>query len=478
MSSQVEDFSSLARTLCSNPHRTVLLKNAFQYQNELTKMGLGSPKSTNIDMTLFSLGGLRARADDLQPLNDPFLTDNIFKTPKKRCRGLLSWSALPLLEPTTTHRRKSGEKTHHHTEGVSHLWDISRHIRARNRRRSILGTKLSMSSMRRRRPRMAACGEHTRSISDPTSAINSVSPRTAAAEIAAAASRPSEYIGSVGSSHGRCCKSYRNTSCGLSACRSSESLHMCKRASGVCRRVREAAYRQVHAFPRLNENASTSTIFTDHLLAAPFPSPPAPAYCADSVGSSASTLRGMPGHLGPAYPLASSADTYPRIRPSTPYISVSALRLISNNHSDSFHSSASSVREPAPALLKPGKALRTQRCLSMPCGPSGTDDARNIRTMDVRIAAASVRDIPRCLVAVVPYEITSPYTKFSAVKNSLEIRQPALCSRGCHKQNHCRSLSPRSSTSNADGSGWILPMAIGILRRMALCGGKRSEDKQ
>ncbi|KAJ1893421.1 hypothetical protein LPJ81_005371, partial [Coemansia sp. IMI 209127] len=98
-------------------------------------MGLGSPKSTNIDMTLFSLGGMRARAEDLQPLNDPFLTDNIFKTPKKRRRGLLSWSALPLTE---THRRKSGEKSHHSYEGVSHLWDFSRHIRARNRRRSIL----------------------------------------------------------------------------------------------------------------------------------------------------------------------------------------------------------------------------------------------------------------------------------------------------------------------------------------------------
>ncbi|KAJ2091841.1 hypothetical protein IW138_001530 [Coemansia sp. RSA 986] len=434
-------------------------------------MGLGSPKSTNIDMTLFSLGGMRARAEDLQPLNDPFLVDNIFKTPKKRRRGLLSWSALPLTE---THRGKLGGEKNHQHEGASHLWDFSRHIRARNRRRSILGIKHSMSSIRRRRQRPAACGEHTRSISDPTSAINSLPPR-------AAASRPSDYTESVRSSHGRHAKSYRNTSCCSTVCRSSESLHAFERASGVCRRVRDAAYRQIHAFPRLSENASTSTIFNDHLLAVPFPSPPAAAHCAESAGSSASTLRGVPGHPGSAYTSMSSADTYPRMRPSTPYISVSALRLISNNNTtDSLHNYASSVREPAPAFLKPENALRAQRCISMPCGSANVSDTREIETTDVRIATTSVRNIPRCLVAVVPYEIASPYTKFSAVKNSLEIRQPALCSRGCQNQNQnqnssqCRSLSPRPSTSNGDDNGWLLPAAMGILRRMALCGGRRA----
>ncbi|KAJ2397672.1 hypothetical protein GGI23_003450 [Coemansia sp. RSA 2559] len=436
-------------------------------------MGLGSPKSTNIDMTLFSLGGMRARAEDLQPPNDPFLIDNIFKTPKKQRRGLLSWSALPLTE---MHRRKSGEKGHYPHEGMSQLWDFSRHIRARNRRRSILGTKHSLSSMRRRRPRPAACGEHVRSISDPTSAINSVSPRTAAA------ARLSDSTEPARSSHKQHARSYRNTSCGLTECRSSESLHAFGRASGVCRRLRDAAYKQVHAFPRLNENASSSTIFTDHLLAIPFPSPPPAAHCTESAGSSASTLRGVPGHPGAAavYPSMTSADTYPRLRSSTPYISVSALRLISGNNNnstvDSLHSYASSsIREPGPALRKPEKALRAQRCISMPYVPSSAENSKDIGTTDVRIATASARDIPRCLVAVVPYEIVSPYTKFSAVKNSLEIRQPALCSRGCHSQSHCQSLSPRpTSMGSGDASGWLLPAAVGILRRMALCGGKRS----
>ncbi|KAJ2329078.1 hypothetical protein IWW51_000821 [Coemansia sp. RSA 2702] len=122
-------------------------------------MGLGSPKPLATDMTLVAAPSLRARLRDLQPLNDPFIIDNIFKSPKKRRRGLLSWGAMP------------------HTDAdrpAATLWDFPRHVRARNRRRSILGSKYSLSSMKRRRPR-SSVGEHTRSASDPTSAISPLS---------------------------------------------------------------------------------------------------------------------------------------------------------------------------------------------------------------------------------------------------------------------------------------------------------------
>ncbi|KAJ2757606.1 hypothetical protein H4S06_003102 [Coemansia sp. BCRC 34490] len=468
MPSQAEDFSSLARTLCNNPHRTALLKNAFQYQHELSKMGLGSPKSTTADMTLFSLGGIRARAEDLQPLNDPFLIDNIFKSPKKRRRGLLSWSALPIAE---VHRAKSGEKSSHQHEVVSQLWDFSRHIRARNRRRSILGTKHSMASMRRRRQRSSACGEHTRSISDPTSTISLTSPR------AATVSRLSVFSGSAESSQELHAKNYRNTSCCSTVCRSSESLQMVDYSLRTSRRACETEHSQMHTFPRLNVGASTSSIFSDRVVVVPFPSPPPEAHCIDSTASSASTLRGVPGHPGAAgYLAAPSASTHSRMRPTTPYISISALRLISNNHIDrELQHYPATIREPAPALLKPENALRAQRCTSMPCRASGTASvvATTAAACDVRIANDGMWNIPKCLVAIVPCDIASPRTKFSAVKNSLEIRQPALCLRSCHNQCPSPPL-PGAKTSSSDGSGWLLPTAVGVLRRMAFCGGRRA----
>ncbi|KAJ1995292.1 hypothetical protein GGI25_002305 [Coemansia spiralis] len=444
--SQAEDFDSLARTLCNNPHRAVLLKNAFQCQQELSKMGIGSPKPLGTDMTLFSAAGICAK--DLQPLNDPFIIDNIFKSAKKRRRGLLSWSALPIME---SYRSKA--PTEKQTQDcMSQLWDFSRHIRARNRRRSILGTKCSLSSMRRRRQRSSAVGEHTRSISDPTSAISGISPR-------AAVSRVSESTETV-DMHESLKENYSSTLSGSATYRSLESFTASESISDTYSYIDELAYKQIHAFPRLAENRSTSSIFNENLLSVSFPSPPAAVHCAEGNVSSASTLRGVPGH-----PASSSS----RSRPSTPYISVSALRLISSG-SSSTDCSASSVKQPAPALLRPEMGLRGQRCISMPCAPLPTTDVQKSGSKDVRIVPCYLhqREVPQCLVAVIPFEMASPHTKFSAVKNSLEIKQPAACVKSCQSQ----CLSPRSIASDEDGgNGWLIPAAVGILRRMAFCGG-------
>ncbi|KAJ1804623.1 hypothetical protein LPJ56_006686, partial [Coemansia sp. RSA 2599] len=90
------DYSTLTRTLCQNPHRSVLIKNALQYQSSMSRRVVGNmPNEEITDLTLFSACGIRVRVEDLQPENDPFILDNIFKSPKRRRRGLLSWSAMP-----------------------------------------------------------------------------------------------------------------------------------------------------------------------------------------------------------------------------------------------------------------------------------------------------------------------------------------------------------------------------------------------
>ncbi|KAJ2461784.1 hypothetical protein GGI02_005616, partial [Coemansia sp. RSA 2322] len=94
-----DEFDALARTLCYSPHKAVLLKNALQCQQTLPKSTSGArPRISVMDITLFSASGLLSRVEDLQPVNDPFIVDNIFKSPKKRRRGLLSWSAMPVAE--------------------------------------------------------------------------------------------------------------------------------------------------------------------------------------------------------------------------------------------------------------------------------------------------------------------------------------------------------------------------------------------
>ncbi|KAJ2723737.1 hypothetical protein GGI07_002446 [Coemansia sp. Benny D115] len=134
----------------------------------------GSPQGTISDLTLFSACGIRARIEDIQPPNDPFILDNIFKSPRRRRRGLLSWSAMPMVDQAL-----QGGKAH----VVPAAWDLSRHMRARSQRRSILGNRTNFPSICRRRPKARNSGinqlgmmEHARSKSDPTLAITIKSP--------------------------------------------------------------------------------------------------------------------------------------------------------------------------------------------------------------------------------------------------------------------------------------------------------------
>ncbi|KAJ2644478.1 hypothetical protein GGF44_000605 [Coemansia sp. RSA 1694] len=409
-----DEFGSLARTLCHNPHKTVLLKNAFQCQQSLPKHSNGGfPRISVMDITLFSASGIKSRVEDLQPVNDPFIVDNIFKSPKKRRRGLLSWSAMPVAE-VSAYAERQGLTTP--------LWDFPRHMRARNRRRSILGSKCSLSSMRRRRLRPNACGEHSRSISDPTTAIIGVSPAT------------------VGTARG-----FESNSSTLSTTPQDEQSQSPRLSSAKSTASSISTtpikpprkHRRLLSFPKLNEIDippavyRSSTSFVDH----PPPAPPLPS-------SACATLRGVPGH--PAKSVLQSR--------AQPYISVSALRLVSSSDA------CCGVREPAPALLRP-ESLRPPRCSSMPCvaPPTGA----------LRLPAA-----PRPAFVQWPPRDSGPERRqaaamarqFAGVKNSLDIRQPApplLAQTRPLEQ----IVSPSKQQSSAEQ--WVLT----LLRRLTACGG-------
>ncbi|KAJ2810649.1 hypothetical protein H4S07_002552, partial [Coemansia furcata] len=306
-----DEFGSLARTLCHNPHKGVLLKNAFQCQQTLPKHSGTLPRLSVMDITLFSGSGIKSRGD-LQPVNDPFIVDNIFKSPKKRRRGLLSWSAMPVAE-VSAYAERQGLTTP--------LWDFPRHMRARNRRRSILGSKCSLSSMRRRRVRPNAGGEHSRSISDPTTAIIGISPISVAAR-GFESNTSTLHVSPSDKSQSQCPSSPEST------------------PSSIATIKPPRKHRRLRSFPKLSDLDTpppvvcrrSGTFFDQPALPAPV----------------SATLRGVPGH--PAKCALQSR--------APPYISVSALRLVSSD-------ACCGVREPAPALLRP-ESLRTLRCSSLP----------------------------------------------------------------------------------------------------------------
>ncbi|KAJ2162415.1 hypothetical protein GGF46_000656 [Coemansia sp. RSA 552] len=413
-----DDYHTLSRTLCNtSPHKSVLIKNAFQCQQELSKLGLGSPKPLATDMTLFSPGSsLRARIMDLQPLNDPFLVDNIFKSPKKRRRGLLSWGAMSIHEPSA-HAEKHP------------LWDFQRHVKARNRRRSILGSKYSLSSMKRqRRPRSkhnGNGGEHTRSVSDPTSAI---SPMSQPAKIASPVRAAKPFIAST---------------------------------PKICEPPEPAAFPRLLEFPQLADDGSMRSSFaSDYRMSDSFTVLP-------MNPKATSTLRGVPGHPRTA--------EHGRLAP--PYISVSALRLI-NNAGDWEDPEQSPVAEPKPVLLRcSGKAQ--QRCSSLPhCSPPSQADFRTESRVPAHVVFDPARrDLPRCPAATGPYKVVSPLpaSRFRGVKNSLDIRQPAAASASASARTqsppYCVAMASHTSLNTASSCGWQLPTALRVLRRIAICGG-------
>ncbi|KAJ2892811.1 hypothetical protein IWW38_003076, partial [Coemansia aciculifera] len=360
----------------------------------------GMPRISVMDITLFSASGLKSRVEDLQPVNDPFIVDNIFKSPKKRRRGLLSWSAMPVAE-VSAYAERQGLTTP--------LWDFPRHMRARNRRRSILGSKCSLSSMRRRRVRPStsggSCGggEHSRSISDPTLAIIGVSPATVSS------ARGSESNSSTlpPTPHHDDDNNADEQSPRLSSAKST--------ASSIS--IKPRKHRRLLSFPKLSEVDTPPAVYR---RSNPFfDQPPPPPPCA----------------------LQSRAQ---------PYISVSALRLVSDP--------CCGVREPAPVLLRPESLQRPIRCSSMPC-----------------VAPSAVPIIPLPPVLLQPAFVQWPLRekgsetltkKFAGVKNSLDIRQPAPPLSATSQTRPMEHMVSPAKQKRDSGEQW----AFTLLRRLAACG--------
>ncbi|KAJ2493588.1 hypothetical protein IWW37_000454 [Coemansia sp. RSA 2050] len=406
-----DEFGSLARTLCHNPHKSVLLKNAFQCQQMLPKHSNGAlPRISVMDITLFSAPSIRSRTD-LQPANDPFVIDNIFKSPKRRRRGLLSWSAMPVAEVSAYAERQGL---------TAPLWDFPRHMRARNRRRSILGSKGSLSSMRRRRVRPSAGGEHSRSISDPTTAIIGISP---ASKMARATLGPESNTSALPVTPS---DEQSQSPCLVSPISTPSPMATLKPAK---------EHRRLRSFPKLSE-LDTPPPAVCRRSGTFFDQPPAlPA---------SATLRGVPGH--PANCAVQSR--------APPYITVGALRLVSSD-------ACCGLREPAPAFLRP-ESLRPLRCSSMPnvVPPKRGGVLRPPTALRPAFVQWPPRDGSECLAP-------SMNTKFAAVKNSLDIRRPPPLASTAKPQEQL--VSPAKQVSANDE--WILPSVFTLLRRLASCGG-------
>ncbi|PIA17098.1 hypothetical protein COEREDRAFT_86495 [Coemansia reversa NRRL 1564] len=420
------EFYSLSRTLCSNTHKGVLIKNAFQHCHDISKLSITSPKQLTTDMTLFSGAGIRGRIMDLQPINDPFIVDNIFKSPKKRRRGLLSWSAMPL-----------GEMPREKTISSTTLREFPRHVRARNRRRSILGSKYRLSSMRRRRSRSNGFGDHIRSISDPTTAISpSVSKSDLPPPLPYNNSLYDMTLGSSDSINERMVKPFIATTPLFSHTISATSR------------------RTLLSFPKLSDEDSFRSS-SEYELSGSYDIIPI------NPQTMSSTLRGVPGHPTTA---ACAGNSTPSIH-TPPYISISAMRL--------FNKEDEVVTQPPPALLRSDDRVRTQRYASLPCNSPVQCPGLLPSSSSERVPARVIFDpawreeIPRCPVSIAPFEVSTPQTKFRLVKNSLDIRQPALASA------KAAEWRQPSSTSSPEPRRWQLPSVLGVLRRLAICGGTR-----
>ncbi|KAJ1801213.1 hypothetical protein LPJ75_006451, partial [Coemansia sp. RSA 2598] len=378
-------------------------------------------------------------------------------SPKRRRRGLLSWSAMPggdVLGPVD--RPAAGGP----------IREISSQLSARNIRQSILRSKCSFASIRRRqrvRSNASGCssstvvvGDHTRSISDPTSAISAVSPApTAASTISEASSTASRDSASTRNSNTMADDIRPETSSGM------QTWHAgVKPLSQRVPRAQAIVYRQPQAFTH-------RALF--------------------ELSECSSTLRGVPGHPAPR--------KQPRPAPRIP----APLPVARERPPE-----PSEIQRPAPVHMRAfDSRLRSQRCSSMPCATSDSgfpfdEDARPL-------ARLPHPGIPDTLVrAARPFEaMTAGWAgRFRGVKNSLEIKQPmplalAPATRpatavpdadesGEHKRLSTKSYSlppdegpvaaEASATavvSETDNSVRLLPSAVRLLRMFAFCGRAR-----
>ncbi|KAJ1953851.1 hypothetical protein EC988_002756 [Linderina pennispora] len=361
--SNTDCITALAQALSDNPHKNVLMKNALQaaQPSDHSVLNLGSPK--DIADSTHSTSSKSSRSSDLQPVNDPFLLDNIFKSPKKRRRGLLSWSAVP------------SDYTLHGSRTISMSRELSRHSRVKQRRQSILGTKSRQPSLRRRQTNRSSSNEHARSASDPTGATGG-SPKSVASTLPQSSSPtpvPSEA--------------------------SSPEPRRCKKAQSL-------AFFPAHKKTLSSGNSSMASEM-----------PPLP----DSCSSAASTLRGVPH--------------------ATPYISVSALRLVSDSGRQSGRESVVTIRHPDRAKVKQ-------------------------RPDSGRLSAIDRGELVSCRLS--PASCTKkcglPGSPFLPVARSS--RAGSRCS--------SRTASERERKERADGwlSAWFSSLAVPVLKRVASCGVK------
>ncbi|KAJ2780941.1 hypothetical protein GGI15_003370 [Coemansia interrupta] len=416
-----------------------------------------APSSTITDLTLFSACGIRARVDDLQPENDPFILDNIFKSPKRRRRGLLSWSAMPPLDmlpplPPSLDRHPAGGP----------IRDLHRQLSSRSTRRSILSSKCSFTSIRRRhkristgrvaagtrqRPPSVALGEHTRSISDPTSAIIALSPAPTIASTISELSVSSMSRDSM------------DTEC-------SDSM-------------------AVQTWPAAKRPASKPPI-RPQAFAEPPPNVSPHAHPAASQRPDAFTYVSLFEHT--------------KERPS--------LRRVSE-HADKapWPTHPSEIRRPPPVHVpKFDSRLRSQRCSSMPCTSFSATTLYSQQprsAADVTFGMPSKEkqwrrrpEIPECLLRAPPFEVATG--GFCGVKNSLDVQYtaPLSLARPATRaatapstalpvppavQSSCQLVPfPRPADNSvsmddaalreADSGVRLLPAAVRLLRMFAVCG--------
>ncbi|KAJ2782290.1 hypothetical protein H4R18_002372 [Coemansia javaensis] len=422
-----DNFCTLSRTLCNSTHKSVLIKNAFQCQQELSKIGVGSPRGLTGDMTLFGGPSIWARMTALQPLNDPFVVDNIFKSPTKRRRGLLSWGAPPDCDPC-------GDRL----SSATMLWGFSRHVRARNRRRSIMGSKYSLSSIRRRRLHASTGGDHVRSASDPTSAL---SPSLPSSSRPPSYSQPPSLSSSSLSSAPPPPPPLPQPLQTMDSPTYPATPTECHARPFIARTPlpggRSPTVPALFAFPKLSDAASIQSP-SECRLSDSFSILPA-----RPCGMS-STLRGVPGH--------------PTIAAAAAATSIGDLGL-----------RGGPLALPAPVLLRDDR-VRTARCTSMPCAARGGGEAQ--RPPWAHMPARVVFD-PTCReMARWPFAAQGS-ARFGQVKNSLEIRQPAPpCTRTPERRLPQTPPAPDRRLQSP------LPPAVRFLRWIAICGGGSSSAQK
>ncbi|KAI7834489.1 hypothetical protein BX661DRAFT_174933, partial [Kickxella alabastrina] len=455
-----DELQTLTRTLCHTPHRAVLLKNAFQFHSDLA--GRRTNGSTVTDRTLFSVCEPRTRVDVLQPPNDPFILDNIFKSQKSKRRGLLSWNPMPSTD-TSGHMERPG--------GLAPMWDFSRQIRARNRRRSILGNKVSFTSMRRRRQKSDASncsggsvvGDHTRSISDPARVSLVVSPAVLETP---SALRSSFSVSSTSLNDGSTTEEDYDGSSGASSPRSLPSSTATISGPPHLTPPPATAYRRLEPFPKLRHNSNIMDF--DFRLSDMF--------------SNEALFNEDKGRfsLGIALSHTATIPSRPTKSPYTP----ACIHPVASGHVE--------VQRPEPVFLRTiDSRLRSQRCFSMPCAPPKPGFLLSKRkTASQLIIGHRLDATPVFMMQVTSCGMTSPPTKtrnaeLSKIEGPGQLPLPSTASltntasvsaSNPDISGSCINSSGNSSTATAargSNGGWFIPASIRLLRKLAACGPMR-----